>query len=147
MDDWQQDWVKMAEAIANEVEEFCNDVAKKMGEATDAFVEFSDQVAEQIHQAIAPSLDRLDEDLAEWLEPVLQAFIDFEGVVYDAAQPINQTIDPIINEHPVCVGCRNYHGQSYGGNMLVCGMHPYGVADGQEDCPDKDPIDWTFPSQ
>lgn len=26
-----------------------------------------------------------------------------------------------------CQGCRHYHGRIYGGNMLVCGMHPYGV--------------------
>jgi len=26
-----------------------------------------------------------------------------------------------------CDGCTNYHGQSYGGNKLVCAMHPTGV--------------------
>ncbi len=33
-----------------------------------------------------------------------------------------------------CEGCDHYHGQTYGGNFLVCGMHPYGVQD--EHCPD-----------
>jgi len=28
----------------------------------------------------------------------------------------------------VCDGCRNYYGLSHGGNRLICGMHPYGVA-------------------
>lgn len=35
-----------------------------------------------------------------------------------------------------CNGCRHYHGQTYGGNFLVCGMHPSGV-EGDE-CPDRD---------
>ena len=26
-----------------------------------------------------------------------------------------------------CDGCTNYHGQSYGGNKLICAMHPTGV--------------------
>lgn len=26
-----------------------------------------------------------------------------------------------------CRGCRHYHGRTYNGNFLVCGMHPYGV--------------------
>ncbi|MBI4784224.1 MAG: hypothetical protein HY785_23335 [Oscillatoriophycideae cyanobacterium NC_groundwater_1537_Pr4_S-0.65um_50_18] len=29
----------------------------------------------------------------------------------------------------VCQGCRFYHGQTYNGNHLICGMHPYGVDD------------------
>ncbi|MBD6621151.1 hypothetical protein FNW02_37005 [Komarekiella sp. 'clone 1'] len=33
-----------------------------------------------------------------------------------------------------CIGCQNYHGQYYGGNMLVCGIHARGW-DG-ENCPD-----------
>jgi ABC-type nickel/cobalt efflux system permease component RcnA len=27
----------------------------------------------------------------------------------------------------VCQGCSHYHGRVYGGNLLVCGMHPYGA--------------------
>jgi hypothetical protein len=31
----------------------------------------------------------------------------------------------------VCQGCCHYHGKMYGGNLLVCAMHPYG-ADGDQ---------------
>jgi hypothetical protein len=34
----------------------------------------------------------------------------------------------------VCPDCHQYHGQSYGGNFLVCGMHPCGWSEGH--CPD-----------
>ncbi|NJO42205.1 MAG: hypothetical protein HC769_01390 [Cyanobacteria bacterium CRU_2_1] len=30
---------------------------------------------------------------------------------------------------PACRGCYHYHGRVYGGNLLVCAMHPYGVED------------------
>lgn len=33
----------------------------------------------------------------------------------------------------ICRTCRNYHGQSYGGNLVVCGFYPYGNG---EDCSD-----------
>jgi hypothetical protein len=33
-----------------------------------------------------------------------------------------------------CIGCSNYHGVEYGGNLLVCGMYPLGW-DG-ENCPE-----------
>lgn len=36
-----------------------------------------------------------------------------------------------------CQGCCHYHGQTYGGELLVCGMHPYGVEG--EHCPDWQP--------
>ena len=35
----------------------------------------------------------------------------------------------------VCRGCCHYHGHSYGGERLICAMHPYGVD--QEDCGDR----------
>lgn len=43
-----------------------------------------------------------------------------------------------------CNGCRNYHGQAYGGNLLICGIHPYGV-EGDE-CPDRDTSNLPQPS-
>jgi hypothetical protein len=33
-----------------------------------------------------------------------------------------------------CIGCDNYHGQSYGENLLVCAIHPHGWND--DNCPD-----------
>ncbi|MFN6567960.1 hypothetical protein [Dendronalium sp. ChiSLP03b] len=33
-----------------------------------------------------------------------------------------------------CIGCANYHGVEYGGNVLVCAMQPQGWND--ENCPD-----------
>lgn len=35
----------------------------------------------------------------------------------------------------VCRGCCHYHGRTYGGERLVCAMHPYGVD--QDECGDR----------
>jgi hypothetical protein len=35
---------------------------------------------------------------------------------------------------PACQGCKNYNGSSYGGNLLICGMYPYGCD--SDVCPD-----------
>lgn len=43
-----------------------------------------------------------------------------------------------LSEPPIpeaCQGCSHYHGQTYGGARLICGMHPYGVEEGDH-CPD-----------
>ncbi len=31
-----------------------------------------------------------------------------------------------------CQGCKHYNGSSYGGNLLICGLHPYGPGDESE---------------
>ena len=43
-------------------------------------------------------------------------------------------VDPSLTQQPACRGCSNYHGQVYGGNLLVCAMHPTGVE--SESCAD-----------
>jgi hypothetical protein len=43
---------------------------------------------------------------------------------WDIAAPTKPTPDPAT--HPACVGCIYYDGSTFGGNLLVCGMHPYG---------------------
>lgn len=146
MEGWQQDLVKMLEIIAIETEAFFDSVVKEVSEATEAFVEFSDEVAQQVEQIIAPAIDQIDERFADWLEPFILAITSLEEVLGEAAAPVTHTVEPFLNQHPVCMGCRHYHGQSYGDNMFVCAMHPYGVEEGIETCPDKELISWSFPN-
>lgn len=47
---------------------------------------------------------------------------------------IEDEIEEKTDQYPACVGCKHFHGEEYGGNFLVCGMHPYGWDD--ENCPD-----------
>lgn len=134
MEGWPDDWLKMLDTAAVEVEQFFQDVAKEMTEAADAFLDFSGEVADQVEQAIAPGLEQLDNQMDDWLESLLLSLGVLETTIADAAEPINQTVEPMLNQHPACVGCRHYHGQMYGGTMFVCAMYPYGWED--ETCPD-----------
>jgi hypothetical protein len=88
-------------------------------------------VVEQVQGSLAPDLEQR---INEFIDPILEACLGFEGAVEETVQPVMRTVEPILNDHPTCVGCRNYHGQSYNGQMLVCGMHPFGW-DGEK-CPD-----------
>lgn len=46
-----------------------------------------------------------------------------------------RTQQPFLPQQPVaCQGCQHYHGRIYGGTLLVCAMHPFGVEDDR--CPD-----------
>lgn len=46
-----------------------------------------------------------------------------------------RTQQPPLPRQPVaCQGCQHYHGRIYGGTLLVCAMHPFGVEDDR--CPD-----------
>ena len=83
------------------------------------------QGVDQQVEAIAQTLER--DVIAPTLTP-LMAELD------RLATPVNQTLDPWFNGHRACIGCRYYHGQSYGGSMLVCALYPYGPAEPQ--CPD-----------
>jgi hypothetical protein len=126
MEGWSDDWMKMLETVAVEVEQFFLEATKEMTDALDAFADFSEDIAAQIENAIAPELANLDAELDPWLESILQAFTGLEASLNEAAEPVSNTLEPMLNEHPACVGCRHYHGQRYGGNVLVCAMHPYG---------------------
>lgn len=155
MDNWQQDWFKTFETIANEVgqffEEVAEDVGREVADAAETLFNFSEDMASEVDQAlvqidelVAPKLEQLDEQMTQWLEPMLQAILGVQTTLDQAAAPVTQTVEPWLNQHPVCVGCRNYHGQEHGGQMLVCAIHPYGVMEGSDSCPDKEPIRWSF---
>lgn len=97
----------------------------------DGFIEASEEFADQMQRTIAPDLEQR---LNDFFDPILEAYLGFQISVEESVQPVIHTVEPILNEHPTCVGCRNYHGQSYNGVMLVCGIHPSGW-DGEK-CPD-----------
>jgi hypothetical protein len=99
-------------------------------------------VEQQVEQQLDPFppswLEDLDRQLDNWSETLVAQIFQAEAQLQNWFQPLSQTVDPFLNDHPVCVGCRNYHGQSYGGQMLICGLHPYGAQ--SDTCPDWEGI-------
>ncbi|MBF2026361.1 MAG: hypothetical protein IGS48_06280 [Oscillatoriales cyanobacterium C42_A2020_001] len=131
MESWAREFSEMMQSIVDGIEQLITEFTKDVEEMMDAFVEASEELIEQVETAIAPDLEQ---HINEFFDPIIEAYLGFEVTVGDSMQPVANTVEPLINDHPACVGCRHYHGQSYNGVMLVCGMHPYGCE--EEKCSD-----------
>jgi hypothetical protein len=81
----------------------------------------------------------MEDALDFYLEPVLDWLGEIEDIISDTGRPFVQTVTPALQDHPNCVGCSHYHGEAYGGNVLVCAMHPYGVEE-SSGCPDWESV-------
>ena len=139
MNDWPPDWKKIVESFDLErfnkdAEQFWDEVSQTVNNTVDTLTEATEVFLEQVEEAIAPPLNELDRELEGWLEPLWDLLGTLETSVMETTAPVSQTVEPMLNEHPMCVGCRHYHGQAYNGVMFVCGMHPYGWEG--EKCPD-----------
>lgn len=133
METWEREFWVMMEAIVDGIEQFVTEVAKEVESAVDTVLEASEAWVEQLEAAIAPDLEQR---LNEFLDPILEVCLGLDMRMEETIQPVVNTVEPIFNDHPACVGCRHYHGQSYNGVMLVCGMHPFGWEEQDQKCPD-----------
>jgi phage-related protein len=131
MESWSQEIETMMQSFIEGVERFITEVTQDIDETVDALFEVSEEVANYVQTTLE---SEVEPRITEFFDPLLEAYFGFGGVVERATQPVANTVEPILNEHPVCIGCRHYHGQEYNGVMFVCGMHPYGCQD--EKCPD-----------
>lgn len=127
MEKWQKDFIVVVETVADEVERFF----QGMTEIADTLCEISEEVTDQIQNTINVQIDQY---LSELTEPILEIYWDLEDAAQDLDQPFPYPVEPTPERHPACIGCQHYHGQVYGSNLLVCGMHPDGWED--ENCPD-----------
>jgi hypothetical protein len=142
-----EDWIKAFESVTDGIEQFFQDVSKDVSAAIDAWLELTDEFAEELDRAISPRLAQMDDQIVEWIEPMVLALTGLESTIDQAVEPMTHTVEPLLNQHPICVGCRHYHGHSYNGVMLVCAMHPYGIVDGSDACPDKEAATWRLLSE
>ena len=132
MEDWQKGFIEVLEVAANEVEQFFTEMTEGAIEVIDSFLQSSEEIFEQFENAIPADLEQFFNEL---VEPVVEVYLEFER-----AEDINQAdlfvhyVEPTEQKNPACRGCQNYHGQVYGGNLMVCGMHPFGWEG--ESCPD-----------
>lgn len=112
MEPWQKDFLQLIEVITAEAEQFLDGITG-------------------VAEGIATEIDQV---ITEAIEPIVELCLGLETLVGEATQPIVQTVQPMLEEHSACVGCRHYYGEVHGGNLLVCAMHPYGWD--SETCPD-----------
>ncbi len=133
MERWFYDWYKALEAVSEGVEQFLQETADDVVELAQAVVELSEAIAESAHEAIAIELEHLIDDVDDWIDTPLRGMVGFDNSS-DSFDFLNPPVEPSPTHHSTCIGCRHYHGHVYGGNLLVCGMHPYGCD--ADTCPD-----------
>ncbi len=119
MEDWSKDLVQMLDTVTLMVDEFILGVA----EGVQLF-------AEQLEN----SAIEIDNCWQELFEPFADIYLELDINNWEGETSFTYPVEPTAEIHPACIGCRNYHGQAYGGKLLVCGMHPYGWDD--KNCPD-----------
>ncbi|MBE7381818.1 MAG: hypothetical protein F6J95_010455 [Leptolyngbya sp. SIO1E4] len=158
-DDWARELSEFLDSTTRMTEQWAEQTLKTAVDAADTLAdELEKQIgptleewADEFQQTMTPLENRLDEEIGRFSEeftevmtPVIVPLVDaLDSWLETIATPLNQTLDPIVNEHPPCIGCRHYYGQTHGGNMLVCAMYPYGPE--TEKCPDWESV-WHPPS-
>jgi hypothetical protein len=149
-EDWNQQWqafwdttARVTEAWVNQAldttldvaDAWADEVEKQVGPTLETWAEHIHATLEPLEATLDAEAERMADEFAEQLTPVVVPLVESLETWFEAlSTPINQTVDPVVNDHPACVGCRHYYGQAHGGNMLVCAMYPYGPMDRQ--CPD-----------
>lgn len=138
MEDWPKEIFKMLETAAEEVDRFFEEVSEEVMELVDELGKFSEEMAELSEElteewrtTIFTQLDRCFEEL---VDPYFDFYLGLDDISNEP-EPFVSYVPPMADRRSqACMGCKHYHGQVYGGNLLICGMHPYGWD--TEDCPD-----------
>ena len=120
MEDWSKNLIEAIETVALAVDEFFTELN-----------EVVDTMTEELQQVVTIEIDQR---LQEIFEPIADLYLELEQLAGDGDLGFTYTVEPNAQSHPACIGCNQYHGQIYSGNLLVCGMHPYGWE--TQHCPD-----------
>lgn len=128
MEEWEKDVEKLLETVARRYADLFRIAIETVADEVTETLEFVlESLEDEIFQAI--------EDLSRliWFGEVQDTPLEDEEVSFEEYSSTFKS-EPTLRNHPACVDCCNYHGESYGGNFFVCAMHPYGWDD--ENCPD-----------
>ncbi|NJK38999.1 MAG: hypothetical protein HC835_18725 [Oscillatoriales cyanobacterium RM2_1_1] len=132
MEEFSQGFFAAVEAAFIEFDKFLKVAGEELQAMADELEKASDEVTQELQERIIPGLD---EYFAEIIEPVLDVYFNLDlDLTNEGFEPFVSYVHPSRTQNPACQGCSNYHGQVYGGNLLVCAIHPTGVE--AETCPD-----------
>ena len=130
MEKWQKDLIGMIETVTDEVEQFFLGI----NDMVDAFFE----ITEEVQNAFVADIDTFatlhEQFLQDLTEPFLEIYWELGDISEDIDPGFPYAVEATLEKNAACIGCSNYHGQVYNGNLLVCGMHPHGWDD--QSCPD-----------
>ena len=138
MEKWQADLCSMLENAYLDVEYFFQELGEVVETVAEEVVEAFEVTIVSFEETIATEIDYLVRDLLA-VELDFDADIGIEeievrDVVAESQFYTGFPVEPTAVDRPACLGCRYYHGRVYGGNLLICALHPYGWED--EHCPD-----------
>jgi hypothetical protein len=136
MEKWQKDFLELVEVAADEVERFFLGVTTTL----EALFELSGEFSEHLHNTIVTEVEQYLTDLNDDLD--FDPYWHLDEIVDDSELSFPYSVEPSPQQHPACIGCQHYHGQVYGGNLMVCAMHPYGWDD--SNCPDWEAEKFEF---
>lgn len=123
--------------VSTEVEKSFQSITEEVTEIVDELWELPEDMIREAEELGAELnqlfLTELEEFFQQFIDPVFEFEMEVDEMSSSAEIFINY-VEPSAEKYPACVGCQNYHGYVYGGNVLVCGMHPYGWHD--KECPD-----------
>ena len=131
MEEWQKSFFVVVETAVAEVEQFFTDASEEFAEMLDSLAKLSEEFTDQVQNSL---MDDLDEYFSELIEPLIEAFRELDPEINEIDLSLVTYVEPSATQQPACRGCSNYHGHVYGGNLLVCAMHPVGVE--SDSCPD-----------
>ncbi|MGF1513066.1 MAG: hypothetical protein ACFB5Z_05140 [Elainellaceae cyanobacterium] len=138
MDDWFEELNRAVDTARQDLEMLVQEATEAAVEFTDSMIQISEVVGEQVQATLLTEAELvvglIAEQVDEWLTP---GHFSLDIDLYwdpDTSEPWVERVTPSADYHPACVGCKHYHGRVYSGNLLVCGMHPYGWEG--EECPD-----------
>ncbi|MBO9999786.1 MAG: hypothetical protein J7641_12420 [Cyanobacteria bacterium SID2] len=147
MEEWTSELLEAFDQAVETLETWIDDANAELEKQTDAWSAVSESIYEQLYDSISEALPldemtrEIEKTLEEWLDPLFEIDREFEfhwdfEIVEDDNDPFVTVtyVPPTHTCYPTCRGCQHYHGQMYGENLLVCGMHPYGWEG--ETCPD-----------
>lgn len=139
MDDWLDQLEIALDNVAKTIETDLELLADRTLDTLEQCQQAADRLVDQaidlgVETLGIASRAELEATADRWGNELLAWLLGLEQGVDQVVRRTEQMVDPIVNEHRVCIGCRHYHGRAYGGEMLICGMHPYGCEG--ESCPD-----------
>ncbi|MDJ0676363.1 MAG: hypothetical protein QNJ36_13415 [Calothrix sp. MO_167.B42] len=137
MEQLEKDFWEIIQTVADEVDQLFLGINEGINEMVDTFFEFAEEITDQLQESIATDIATDIEDYFNGItEPLFDHYWEMEDMVGDMDSAFPYPVEATPEKNPACMGCMHYHGQAYGGNLLVCAMHPHGWDD--ENCPDRE---------
>jgi hypothetical protein len=121
------------------MEEWQNEIAAAWKDLTVLAEAVGRELTEIVEEVTTEAQELLNLHWEELKDVLTELWPEIE-LEFEEPTPVNWDIYPYTqpmpdpSTHAACVGCLNYNGTAYGGNLLVCGIHPYGCESAA--CPD-----------